>query len=254
MVINPYEILGVSTNASKEEVKKAFRKLAKKYHPDVSKAKDAEERFKRINEAYMAILSGEYSESDYDERWWEDNDSTTNTEWSQSTNRSYNYTWRDYFWEDDFATDNYEWAEAEQKEKPKEEKPKDVLSWSPDSLSLLLSFAATIYGYAFWVVANEFFGYEVSKEAPLLLVALFPAYLAFMFNKRCIERMLPTAILTIFSVAFMFGMAKTAPAQNHAIAFVFFTIAFCTVWTIQMFFSWLYDPDEEATYRGRTEP
>lgn len=253
MIMNPYEILGVSTNASKEEVKKAFRKLAKEYHPDVSKAKDAEERFKRINEAYMAIMSGEYSESDYNEQWWKDNDSTMKPECSQSTNEGYKYnsetTWRDYFWEDDFATDNYEQFEAEQKEKPKE-----VLSWSPDSLSLLLSLAATIYGYAFWVVANEFFGYEVSKEAPLLLVALFPAYLAFMFNKRCIERMLPTAILTIFCVAFMFGIAKTAPAQNHAIAFVFFTIAFCTVWTIQVFFSWSYDPDEEAIYRAKTEP
>ena len=51
-----YEILGVSKNASDQEIKRAFRKLAKQYHPDVNKEKGAEEKFKEIGEAY-AVLS-----------------------------------------------------------------------------------------------------------------------------------------------------------------------------------------------------
>ncbi len=44
-----YEVLGVSKDADDREIKKAFRKLAKKYHPDVSKEPDAEERFKEAS-------------------------------------------------------------------------------------------------------------------------------------------------------------------------------------------------------------
>ncbi len=51
-----YEILGVSKDASKEEIKKAYKKLAKKYHPDINKSKDAEEKFKKINEAASVLL------------------------------------------------------------------------------------------------------------------------------------------------------------------------------------------------------
>mgnify|MGYP002063792195 CR=1 FL=1 len=52
-----YKVLGVQKNASEEEIKKAYRKLAMKYHPDHTKGdKDAEEKFKKISEAY-AVLS-----------------------------------------------------------------------------------------------------------------------------------------------------------------------------------------------------
>ena len=50
-----YEVLGVSKDASEAEIKSAFRKLAKKYHPDVSKEPDAAEKFKEAQEAYAVL-------------------------------------------------------------------------------------------------------------------------------------------------------------------------------------------------------
>lgn len=61
-----YEILGVDKNASETEIKSAFRKLAKKYHPDVSKEPDAAEKFKEAQEAY-AVLSDSSKRSQYDQ-------------------------------------------------------------------------------------------------------------------------------------------------------------------------------------------
>src|SRR5581483_7832858 len=54
-----YKILGVERNASQDDIKKAYRRLARKYHPDVSKEKNAEERFKEIGEAYEVLKEPE---------------------------------------------------------------------------------------------------------------------------------------------------------------------------------------------------
>lgn len=61
-----YEILGVGKNASPEEIKKAYRKLALEYHPDRNKAQDAHEKFKEINEAYE-ILANSDKKAAYDQ-------------------------------------------------------------------------------------------------------------------------------------------------------------------------------------------
>ncbi len=54
-----YEILGVPRNATKEEIKRAYRRLALQYHPDRNKSPDAEEKFKEISEAYAVLIDDE---------------------------------------------------------------------------------------------------------------------------------------------------------------------------------------------------
>ncbi len=61
-----YEVLGVSKGASDDEIKKAYRKLSKQFHPDVNKAPDAEEKFKEISEAYE-VLSDAQRRAAYDQ-------------------------------------------------------------------------------------------------------------------------------------------------------------------------------------------
>lgn len=63
---DPYEALGITKTASADEIKRAYRKLAAKYHPDVNKEKDAAEKFKEIQEAYE-ILSDPQKKQRYDQ-------------------------------------------------------------------------------------------------------------------------------------------------------------------------------------------
>jgi molecular chaperone DnaJ len=63
---NYYDILGVSKDASPDDIKSAYRRLAKKYHPDVNKEPDAAEKFKEVNEAYEC-LSDPNKKSNYDQ-------------------------------------------------------------------------------------------------------------------------------------------------------------------------------------------
>ena len=60
-----YKVLGVSKDATDDEITKAYRKLARKYHPDLNKTKEAEEKFKDISEAYD-VLSNKDNRQKYD--------------------------------------------------------------------------------------------------------------------------------------------------------------------------------------------
>ena len=66
-----YDVLGISKGASAEDVKKAYRKLARQYHPDVNKAPDAEAKFKEVKEAYD-VLSDDQRRARYDQFGHED--------------------------------------------------------------------------------------------------------------------------------------------------------------------------------------
>ncbi len=61
-----YKTLGISKEASKQDIKKAYRKMAKKYHPDVNKSADAEDKFKKVQEAYE-VLSDDQKRKAYDQ-------------------------------------------------------------------------------------------------------------------------------------------------------------------------------------------
>ncbi len=61
-----YEILGVNRNASQDEIKKAFKQLARKWHPDVNKENGSEEKFKEVNEAFQ-VLGDQQKKTQYDQ-------------------------------------------------------------------------------------------------------------------------------------------------------------------------------------------
>lgn len=56
MADDPYRILGISSDASEDEIKAAYRRMAKKYHPDINHAPDAEAKMKEVNDAYSQLM------------------------------------------------------------------------------------------------------------------------------------------------------------------------------------------------------
>ena len=82
-----YEILGVPRSASQEEIQKAYRQLARKYHPDVNKSEDAEQKFKDISEAYEVLKDPEKRKR-YDalgQGWQQGDDFTPPPGWEEFT-------------------------------------------------------------------------------------------------------------------------------------------------------------------------
>lgn len=99
---NYYEILGVSKNATSDEIKKAYRTLAFKYHPDRNPGDSAaEEKFKQINSAYD-VLGDETKRRQYDLGGYSNNSYNNN----QNYQRQYQYTYSNPFGNEDF----WQWA------------------------------------------------------------------------------------------------------------------------------------------------
>lgn len=92
-----YKIMGLSRDASAEDIKRAHRKLARQYHPDVSKEKDAEARFKELSEAYEVLRDPE-KRAAYDQlgtRWQAGQDFRPPPEWNAgAAHPSKDFEWR----------------------------------------------------------------------------------------------------------------------------------------------------------------
>jgi len=82
-----YATMGLERSASTEDIKRAYRRLARKYHPDVSKEKGAEERFKELGEAYEVLRDPE-KRAAYDQlgsQWQSEQDFTPPPGWQASS-------------------------------------------------------------------------------------------------------------------------------------------------------------------------
>lgn len=96
-----YKILGVSPDASEEEIKKAYRKLAHKYHPD--KPGGDEQKFKEINEAYQ-VLSNKEKRAQYDKFGKVFDDNVNVGDWANYTNFDFsNFDFKDFNWQNNFS-------------------------------------------------------------------------------------------------------------------------------------------------------
>lgn len=84
-----YAIMGVKPTDDLKTIKTAYRRLARKYHPDVSKEPDAEARFKEVAEAWE-VLSDEQRRAEYDQLWQHRNDPQFNRQFQQHEGQPYN--------------------------------------------------------------------------------------------------------------------------------------------------------------------
>ena len=83
-----YEVLGISKGATEKEIKSAYKKLAKKYHPDLNKGPEAEAKMKEINKAYE-ILSDPKKREMYDEF----GEKAIEADFNEEILNSYKYSW-----------------------------------------------------------------------------------------------------------------------------------------------------------------
>jgi curved DNA-binding protein CbpA len=119
-----YEVLGVAKNASDEEIKKAYRKLAMKHHPDRNsgdKAKEAEEKFKEVKEAYE-LLSDTKNRTAYDQYGHAGLDGSFHEASSQSGRREQTYT--DIFEDFSSGAEKTRWDDLQKRVKAAQEKLK----------------------------------------------------------------------------------------------------------------------------------
>ncbi|XP_077217101.1 chaperone DnaJ-domain superfamily protein isoform X2 [Tasmannia lanceolata] len=112
---SPYEVLGVSPSATPQQIKQAYRKLALKFHPDVNKEANAQEKFMRIKHAYNTLVNSE-SQRKYDFR-------NQTSDYSNSTSRNAQdeeefYGFEDFFRDLQKEFQNWE-ASADSQGKPK---------------------------------------------------------------------------------------------------------------------------------------
>ncbi len=91
---DPYRVLGISRDASEDEIKRAYRKLAKKYHPDVNKEPGAEEKFKEIQNAYQQVMN--YKKNGGPQDFWGNSGYSYGGGYQQSYSQSYGNATNDF--------------------------------------------------------------------------------------------------------------------------------------------------------------